>query len=384
MRRSVSVFGIAAGLLLVWALVAGVTQTDTPLPSTPAFPALGPDLRISRADFAALVDALSEPEGYFDTDNFITNETSYLHVIDRLADRVAPGGVYFGVGPGQNFSYIVHTDPSLAIVADIRRQNLLQHLVFKVLIERAGGRLDYLCTLLARDCRDLPATADFPDLLAGVRLAPFDRALLDRTIAGVRQTLTGEYGMNLSALDLERIEYVQTSFAGAGLALRFSTLGRPSPGYPTFGEILLERDLGGQYRSYLSTDALFAELQEFQRENRLIPVVGDFAGTQSLPAVAGFLREQSLEVSVFYASNVEFYLFDSPEWDQYLENLRQFPFDDDAVFVRSYFPTGFPMHPQNVPGHRPTSLVQSVRGFLEDAAARRHVSYWDVVSRHLY
>ncbi len=59
----------------------------------------------SRIDtsFAARVEQLSEPGGYFDTDNLISNERSYLHPLDALRERGVTGGVYIGVGPDQNF-----------------------------------------------------------------------------------------------------------------------------------------------------------------------------------------------------------------------------------------------------------------------------------------
>jgi hypothetical protein len=368
---------VAAALISAWAVIANVRQDPV------VFPTLPPDLTISDSDFGALVETLSEPEGYFDTDNFITNETSYLHVVDRLEEDVRPNGVYLGVGPDQNFSYIVHTRPSLAIVTDIRRQNMLQHLLLKVLIERAEGRADYLCSLLGRNCEHVREPLALDEMLAAIRRAPASADLLGDAIVVVRETLLDSYGLSLSAVDLERIEYVHRSFASAGLAMRFSSFGRSSTGYPTLEEILLERDLDGEYQNYLATDDLFRRLQEFQRENRLIPVVGDFAGREALPRIAQFLKDHDLEVATFYVSNVEFYLTGLPAWGAYVENLKRFPFRPDAVFVRAYFPTGWPRHPLNVGGHRPTSLVQDVQGFLDDAATRRQWNYWDIVTRHI-
>src|SRR5215207_7700196 len=85
---------------------------------------------LSDSAFAALVARLSEPGGYFDTDNLISNESSYLHAVGRLrALRGAgPTGAYVGVGPDQNFSYIAAARPKVAFIVDIRRDNLLQHL----------------------------------------------------------------------------------------------------------------------------------------------------------------------------------------------------------------------------------------------------------------
>src|SRR5712691_5756223 len=83
--------------------------------------------------FAALSARLSEPGGYFDSDNLISNETSYLHVIGKLRELGVAGGVYLGVGPDQSFSYIAKIRPKMAIIIDIRKDNLLQHLLFKAL-----------------------------------------------------------------------------------------------------------------------------------------------------------------------------------------------------------------------------------------------------------
>src|SRR4051812_13420920 len=56
--------------------------------------------------FASLSARLSEPGGYFDSDNLISNETSYQHVLGKLREMNVQGGVYVGVGPDQSFTYI--------------------------------------------------------------------------------------------------------------------------------------------------------------------------------------------------------------------------------------------------------------------------------------
>src|SRR4051812_18602481 len=48
---------------------------------------------------------LSEPTGYFPSENVVSNETSYLHVLDAMRREGVMGGAYIGVGPDQNFSY---------------------------------------------------------------------------------------------------------------------------------------------------------------------------------------------------------------------------------------------------------------------------------------
>ena len=46
------------------------------------------------------------------------------------------GGAYIGVGPDQNFSYIAQIRPQIAYIIDIRRDNLLQHLLLKSLFSQ--------------------------------------------------------------------------------------------------------------------------------------------------------------------------------------------------------------------------------------------------------
>jgi hypothetical protein len=48
------------------------------------------------SSFARRIERLSEPGGYFDTDNLISNETSYLHVVGALEELEVRGGRRFG------------------------------------------------------------------------------------------------------------------------------------------------------------------------------------------------------------------------------------------------------------------------------------------------
>lgn len=100
--------------------------------------------------FAALHARVSEPGGYFDTDNLISNESGYLKVMGALEARAPAAGAYAGVSPGQNFSYIAAIRPRLAFIVDIRRDNTLHHLLLKALMERAPTRIEFLAGLHGR------------------------------------------------------------------------------------------------------------------------------------------------------------------------------------------------------------------------------------------
>src|SRR5437868_1817447 len=100
--------------------------------------------------FAQLSARLSEAPGFFDTDNLISNEDSYLHVIGTLKRVGVTGGAYIGVGPDQNFSYIAAVRPRVAFIIDIRRDNLLEQLLFKSIFSLSRNRLEYLCFLFGK------------------------------------------------------------------------------------------------------------------------------------------------------------------------------------------------------------------------------------------
>lgn len=59
---------------------------------------------LSAAEFSRLSRELSEEGGFFPSDNFTSNESSYLTVVDKLRQLNATGGAYIGVGPEQNFT----------------------------------------------------------------------------------------------------------------------------------------------------------------------------------------------------------------------------------------------------------------------------------------
>ena len=366
--------------VLGWGLLLALLLTASAIPWPQEAPRAATEVQVSIEQFGRYIGEWSEPEGFFDSDNFISNETSYLHVVDQLRQRVKPGGIYLGVGPDQNLSYIVHTRPSLAIITDIRRQNMLEHLLFKALFALASNRVEYLSLLLSRETPPLKPGATFEEVLSAVRRSPSSEKLFQKNLASVKELLTGKYRLKLTSDDMSKIEYVFHTFWEEGLDLRFSSTGRGNAlNYPTLEEMLLETDRQGRHQNYLSSEELFQWLKKFQGENRVVPIVGDFAGPHAFRAVSGFLRTSGLRLSVFYTSNVEFYLFGRSSWTRYVANLRSLPLSDDAVFIRSYFPTYGRPHSLNVTGHRSTSLVQPMARLLDQVDSHGLSTYWDVV-----
>ena len=106
--------------------------------------------KLSDSEFWSVINECSEPGGYFRSDNFVSNESTFQRVIPELYARTRPGGIYLGVGPDQNFTYIAAMHPKFAFIVDIRRQNLLEHLMYKALFEMSDNRADFLSKLFAR------------------------------------------------------------------------------------------------------------------------------------------------------------------------------------------------------------------------------------------
>src|SRR5690348_10166712 len=149
--------------------------------------AMAPSARAQRptdTSFAGVVARLSEAGGYFDSDNIVTNEASYLHVASQLTKVGVHGGVYIGVGPDQNFSYIALIHPAVAFMLDVRRDNMLEHLLYKSLFALSRNRLEFLLRLLGKPVpSDVDAWANRPiaDILAFVNGARVDSGTVQAT-----------------------------------------------------------------------------------------------------------------------------------------------------------------------------------------------------------
>src|SRR5205814_4103963 len=126
-------------LLLAFAAARSVRAAEDTLPP-----------QLSDEAFWHFITDYSEAGGFFRFDNFISNEALFQHVLGRLKETTKPGGVYLGVGPDQNFTYIVALKPRIAFIVDIRRQNMLLHLMYKGLIELSPTRAEFLSRLFAR------------------------------------------------------------------------------------------------------------------------------------------------------------------------------------------------------------------------------------------
>ncbi len=322
------------------------------------------DRAAAKKRFDDLTNDLSEPDAEFFSDNLVSNETSYLQVAGALEQRANHDGVYLGVGPEQNFTYIARAKPRLAIIVDIRRENLLLHLLYKAAFDGARSRSDFLSLLLGRDHakeNDGTASDGIDAVIAETKKDAKSPATFDRAHATLMARIDG-YGVRLSEPDRKALLAAHKSFFDGQLDLRFSLKENNGRNYPTLGELLASTWPGDTEGGFLANEDGFRTVQTMEREHRIIPVVGDFAGDHAMPGVAAFLQQEGLVVSAFYVSNVEQYLLEPKVFAKWQRNVAALPKDDASLFIRAYLDQG-KKHPLERKGHRTATVLQSMRDF---------------------
>ncbi len=334
------------------------------------------------SSFARLVSQLSESGGFFDSDNIISNETSYLHVIDGLRRLGVHGGVYIGVGPDQNYSYIVAIRPAIAFMLDIRRDNMFEHLLFKALFSMARNRVEYLCLLFGKPIPrnvDALAARSIETVFAYLDSTETDSAFVRSTKRAIDAKIAS-FGVPLSAQDLEIIDRYRGQFVAEGLDVRFSSFNRNNRGgYPNFRRLVLERDRSEHQANYLVTEQSFQYVKSLHAKDLIVPVVGNAAGDKAVAAIAKYARDHSETVSAFYISNVEQYLMRDGIFAQFAENVKLLPRDARSVIIRSYFGRFGVGHPLSMPGHLSTSMLATIDSFVKDYDAGNIRSYVDLI-----
>lgn len=343
--------------------------------------AQGLPARLSDQQFWKLVLESSEPDGFFQSDNLVSNELTLQHIIPELVKERSPGGVYLGVGPDQNFTYIAAMRPRAAFIVDIRRGAMLQHLMYKALFELADDRADFLSLLFSRP-RPPGIVADAApiQLLEAFYPVATDSTLYWRTLRSIRDLLTKQHGFALSADDIAGIEFVFTSFylGGPDITYSYGAGSGRGRGMPSFADLMVATDAEGVNRGFLSSEQQYGVVRQLQLRNLIVPIVGDFAGPRALRAVGEYLRDRGAVVSAIYTSNVEQYLFrDLHKWRQYYENVATLPVDSTSTFVRAVFGFGYS---GGGSGARSITMLQPVLELLKAFREGKIQGYFDVVN----
>lgn len=296
--------------------------------------------RLSDRAFWELSQQLSEPDGTFRSDNLLSNELYYPEVLRDLTARVPSGGAYLGVGPEQNFHYIVALRPRMVFITDVRRGNLHLHLMYKALFELSADRADFVSRLFTKPrpaalTRESSVNA-IMDAYWGIDTSARD--VFDANLRQILDHLVTQRHLPLSEADVAGIGEVYGAFYWFGPAISYNSSSNSGFGrrfVATYYDLATATDQHGLARSFLASEEAFAAIKDLHARNLIVPVVGDFGGPRALRAVGTYLRDHGVTVSAFYLSNVEQYLRQRGLESRFCLNVASMPLDDRSTYIRS-------------------------------------------------
>ena len=315
--------------------------------------------RIADSTFWRMMTEYSEPWGVFRSENLVSNETSLQWPIPELRRRIAPGGVYVGVAPDQNFTYIAALRPAIAFIVDIRHQNAMQHLMYKALLERSRNRAEFLAALFGRaPLSGVDSTSTAEQLFTALERQSRDSARYRANLRAILDRLTRVHRFALSDSERVSLGCVYGAFFSEGPDLTYSYTtecrnpgayggrfgGIGAGGYgrggfrmPNYRTMLTSTDSAGVNWSYLGSERTFRAVKAMEERNLIIPLTGDFAGQTALRSVGEWARAHDARVTTFYVSNVEQYLFQQDDdARRFYANVLGMPIDSTSTFVRSF------------------------------------------------
>lgn len=335
---------------------------------------------VSDIEFGQLIDKLSENTGEFPSDNFVSNETSYLNVTQFLINPQFEGKGYIGVGPEQNLTYIALMKPRIAYILDIRRENMVQYVFYQALFETSKNRVEFISRLTSRKVPQKfmadTSLITIDEIIKGfIKVFP-SKIIFDKNIQDTIN-LSKRAGIKLVEKDLETINLINEAFYKSGLKISYSMEGSKRR-YPSLGEILALKDNSGNQSSFMGNEKSYKFVRDMFKSNRIIPVTGDFAGQHALKAIALDMKNRGIKLGVFYTSNVEQYLFQGKVIDQFVNNVEQLPVDENSIFIRVWFDQG-KAHPLQQAGERTTTVAMPIKYFLNRWHENPYKNYWRVV-----
>jgi hypothetical protein len=369
-RATVSAAFIAAVLLPGTIPPVGAEQTQAARAAA-TLPA-----RLSAEELWKLVTDISEPGGYFRiTDNYTSNENQIGQIFTMLREQNKTGGVYIGVGPEQNLTYIAAIKPAMAFIIDIRRQAVMQHLMFKAMFEMSKDRADFVSLLFAKPRPEgLNDTTPIQQMWNAYFAVATDAALAEKTKGRVIDRLSKVHAFTFNDDEKWQLNAVLDAFVQFGPAITTrGSAGRGGGGGNSLGFADLTgwlTDSTGTVRSFLSTEEHFQTVKALHDKNLIIPVSGDFGGPKALRAIGGYVRERGGTVTAFYVSNVEQYLFQDNKQTAFYENVATLPITDASVFIRPY----------SVQRYGSQASLCGIAGFLKGVQSGRVAIYNDSLS----
>jgi hypothetical protein len=280
----------------------------------------------------------------------------------------------------------------MAFIVDIRRGNLLEHLMYRAIIELSADRAEFVSRLFSKTRpAGLSAQSGVGEIFAAFDQVPTSEDLYKKNLADIESLLMTRHGFALSDDDVQQLEGIYFAFFWEGPGIRYTSTptgfggGRGFRGFgggnfPSYEDLMLQTDWSGQTRGYLASAESFRFLKSLEARNLIVPVVGNFAGPKALRAVGKYIRDHGATVSAFYVSNVEQYLFQDSIWPDFARNVATLPVDETSTFIRSVSGRFGYRGPYQWSDGR-ASALDPIRALVKDFQAGRIRSYEDVNAR---
>src|SRR3954470_20416059 len=165
--------------------------------------------QLTDQEFWKLSSDFSEPDGFFRSDNLLSNEVWMQRVIPDLLSNIKSPSVYLGVGPEQNFTYITSLKPKMVFIVDVRRGNLDLQLMYKSLFELSGDRADFVGKLFSRKRPDgLTKSSSALEIFTAYRDVETSEAVYKENLKAIDDLLLNKHHFALSDGDVQGVEYV--------------------------------------------------------------------------------------------------------------------------------------------------------------------------------
>jgi hypothetical protein len=275
-----------------------------------------------------MISDFSEPNGYYQYTVITSNETAYQEILPQLTKSISPGGVYFGVGPEQNFTYIAALQPRIAFIVDIRRDMLLEHLMYKAIFEMSPTRADFVATLFSRPRAPQLGVESAVEPLFRAYNVRGNEQLAEAHLKEILARLETIHGFHLREDDEKQLRALFFTFLREGVVTFGSSV--ESPGYTA---LMTATDGQGRNWSFLASEENYRRVRTMHQKNLIVPLVGDFGGPRALRMAGEYVRQHGAIVNVFYLSNVEDYI--QPVLSGYIRNIASLPVDPSSLFIRT-------------------------------------------------
>src|SRR5207237_9072782 len=104
------------------------------------------------------------------------------------------------------------------------------------------------------------------------------------TLSSVKERLIKSHGFGLTSDDENSIAYILRAFYLVGPNLTYSGPRPPNTRtiLPSYEELLTDSDSNGKPRSFVASEDNFRAVQQLEKDNLIIPVVGDFGGPSAI------------------------------------------------------------------------------------------------------